>query len=309
MLAHLFKTLRHLFIPHESNNHRPKVLYPRSLATLAVVIMLANSSLPSIASVRGGVLGYASDITVQEVLDQTNQRRIDSGLSALKIDQSLSDAARRKASDMFTFDYWAHVNPKNGTEPWYFFDAVSYKYRYAGENLARDFATTPPMVQAWIDSPSHRENLLSPHYVDTGISVVNGTLGGVETTLVVQLFGSKQTALTAPKLGSAAQVQAAGISNQPEVSVTPAPHPTAAPAAISSSQNSAVPARLFLSPLDISKSVALSTLGLLAVVLIVDSLIVWHRRTHRLAGRNWAHLLFIVGLMIVVGTLSGGVIR
>lgn len=309
MFVHLLKTLRHLFTPHESNNHRPKVLYPRSLAALAVVVMLANSSLPSLALVRGGVLGYASDITVQEVLDQTNQRRIDNGLPALKIDQSLSDAARRKASDMFTSDYWAHVNPKNGTQPWYFFDAVGYKYRYAGENLARDFATTPPMVQAWIDSPSHRENLLSSHYVDTGIAVVNGALGGVETTLVVQLFGAKQSALVVPRLGAAAQVQAAGIPDQPEISVTPIPHPTAAPMAVSSTQEANLPTRLLLSPLDISKSVALSTLGLLAVVLVVDSLLVWRRHTHRLAGRNWAHLSFIVGLMVVVGTLSGGIIR
>lgn len=309
MLAHLLKILRHLFLPHHSNNHRPKVLYPQSLTALAMVVMLANSSLPSLAMVRGGVLGYASDITIQEVLDQTNKRRIDNGLPALQIDNSLSDAARRKASDMFTFDYWAHINPKNGTEPWHFFDAVGYTYRYAGENLARDFGTTPPMVQAWIDSPSHRENLFSSHYVDTGIAVVNGTLGDIETTLVVQLFGARQAVAAAPKLGPASQVQAAGTSSQPDVSVTPVPHPTSVPVTTSSRELTTALARPLLSPLTVSKSIALSTLGLLAVVLVVDSVIVWRRRTHRLAGRNWAHFVFIVGLMAVVGTLSGGVIR
>ena len=305
MLAHLLYTLRHLFLPHESNNHRAKILYPRSLAVLAIVVMLANSSLPTLALVRGGVLGYASDITIQQVLAQTNQRRIDSSLPALAIDDTLADAARRKASDMFTFDYWAHVNPRNGTQPWYFFDAVGYKYRYAGENLARDFATTPPMVQAWIDSPTHRDNLLSPHYEDTGIAVVNGKLGGIETTLVVQLFGSKQSALTIPKIGSALQVQAAGISNNSPDSTTPAPHPTAIPQASRIEQ----PTRLLISPLTVSKSVALSTFGLLAAVLLIDSIIVWRRHTHRLTGRNWAHLLFISGVMVIIGTFAQGVIR
>lgn len=294
MLAQLLKTLRHLFLPHHSNNHRPKLLYPRSLAALAIFVMLANSSLPSLALVRGGVLGYASDITAQEILDQTNQRRIDSGLPALKLDQALSDAARRKASDMFTFDYWAHNNPKNGTEPWYFFDAANYKYRYAGENLARDFATTPPMVQAWIDSSSHRENLLSSRYVDTGIAVVNGKLGGVETTLVVQLFGARQSVATSPKLTPAAQVQVAGTTAGTEIPITPVPQAASS---------------FLISPLAISKSVALATLGLVAVVLIIDSVIIWRRGIRRLAGRNWAHLMFIAGLLVVIGTFTEGVIR
>lgn len=297
MLAHLGRTLRHIFLPHHSNNHRPKLLRPRSLATLACVVGLVNVSLRPLSGVAGGVLGYASDIAVDQVLTQTNKRREEAGLTPLTINAQLSDAARRKASDMFAFDYWAHTNPDNGTEPWYFFDAVGYKYHYAGENLARDFATTAPMVQAWIDSPTHRDNMLSSKYQETGIAVVNGTLKGVETTLVVQLFGTKANVAMVP------QVAATGDSTASVSGKTFAgPTMSAVPVVIQEQQ----PA---ISPLAVSKSIALSTLALVALVILVDSFLIWRRKTRRMVGRNWAHFLFISTLIVVVLLLQQGVIR
>lgn len=283
MLARLGRSLLHLFSPHPANNHRPGLLEPSLLSVLAIVILLTNSGVRIFAQVRGGVLGYASDITVNEVLAQTNQRRLDAGLPALKPDDQLADAARRKAADMFTFNYWAHVNPQNNRQPWYFFDAVGYQYRYAGENLGRDFSTTAPLVQAWIDSPTHRDNLLSSRYLDTGIAVVNGNLQGIDTTLAVQLFGSRQNPSVVP------QVSAASSDNQTPEAQT-----------IKQSE---------ISPLDISKSIALSTLILIAIVILLDSFLVWRRRTHRLAGRNWAHLLFVTGLIILIAGLQRGLIK
>lgn len=299
MLVRLRRSLLHLFSPHPANNHRPRLLEPSLLSVLAIVILLTNSGVRIFAQVRGGVLGYASDITVQDVLTQTNQRRLDAGLPALKPDDRLADAARRKAADMFTFNYWAHVNPQNNRQPWYFFDAVNYQYRYAGENLGRDFPTTAPLVQAWIDSPTHRDNLFSSRYLDTGIAVVNGNLQGVDTTLVVQLFGARQNPSAIP------QVSAATSNNQtPEVQ-TVGQSDSLKPE-VRQSKISNLPT---LSPLDISKSIALSTLVLIAAVIIIDSFLVWRRRTRRLAGRNWAHLLFVTGLIILIAGLQRGIIK
>ena len=316
MLAQLIHTLRHLFTPRSSNNHRPKLLYPKSLAVLAGIVVLANAGIQSFAQVTGGVLGYASDITVQQVLEQTNQERINSGLSPLDLSDQLSDAARRKAADMFTFDYWAHNNPQNGTQPWYFFDAVGYKYSFAGENLARDFATTTPMVQAWIDSKTHKDNLLSTKYHDTGIAVINGRLKGIDTTLVVQLFGTRQNQAAIPQVStantgsensenSAGQIAGKSEIQKAENSEIPALRQSDLSSFPSFPKNYA----LHFSPLDISKSVALSTLFLIALVIAIDSVIIWRRKTRRLAGRNWAHLLFISVLIVVVGILNQGVIK
>ena len=300
MLARLYKSLLHLFTPHPANNHRPRLLEPSLLSALAIFILLANSGVKIFAQVQGGILGYASDITVEQILTLTNQHRLDAGLPALKLDDRLADAARRKAADMFTFNYWAHVNPQNNRQPWYFFDVVGYQYRYAGENLGRDFGTTAPLVQAWIDSPTHRDNLLSSRYQDTGIAVVNGTLQGIDTTLVVQLFGTHQNPAAIPQVSAASSdnqtsdVQTVGQSDSPKSEVRSLQDPSY---------------QLPFSPLDISKSIALSTLVLIAAVILIDSFLVWRRRTRRLAGRNWAHLLFITGLIILIASLQKGLIN
>ena len=63
------------------------------------------------------------------------------------------------------------------------FDAVGYDYRYAGENLARDFSTTGPMIKAWMSSQTHKDNIVSTRYQETGIGVVNGVLSGLRLLL------------------------------------------------------------------------------------------------------------------------------
>ncbi len=65
-------------------------------------------------------MGYASSISLDEVLRLTNERRKEAGLSPLKLDPVLSQAAKSKGEDMLNKDYWAHVSP-DGVEPWKFF--------------------------------------------------------------------------------------------------------------------------------------------------------------------------------------------
>ena len=106
------KPLINIFIPHSGNNHRSNLLQPQPIAVLLGLFLSFQISLRVFAGVAGGVLGYASDITVQQILDQTNQIRQEQGLSSLTLSSTLSQAAQAKAADMFTFDYWAHTNPK-----------------------------------------------------------------------------------------------------------------------------------------------------------------------------------------------------
>jgi hypothetical protein len=156
----------------------------------------------------GNILGYASDISVSEVIRLTNQERAKSGLTQLQINSELSNAAAGKARDMFEKQYWSHTSP-SGTEPWDFITGAGYSYRVAGENLARDFSNTSSMVQAWMTSPTHRDNIMHPRYQEIGIAVVNGSLDGVETTLVVQMFGAPKVVAVdpAPSIVESAQAQ------------------------------------------------------------------------------------------------------
>lgn len=131
----------------------------------------------------------ASTITSANIIELTNQERVAAGLNALNNNASLVAAAHAKANNMFELQYWDHFGP-NGESPWMFISQAGYSYVYAGENLAKGFRTAEGVHEAWMASPTHRDNIMSGNYRDIGVAVVQGTLQGKETTLVVQMFGN-----------------------------------------------------------------------------------------------------------------------
>ncbi len=192
-----FETLAHLFHPRRSNLHRPRVLHPEAFvyfSIIALVFALGIHASPKVFTSLENVLGYASNITVEQVVALTNTERTRQGLAPLALNPTLSQAATSKGSDMFANQYWAHTSP-SGKEPWAFISEAGYSYRVAGENLARDFAVSDQVVQAWMASPTHRANIVNASYQEIGVAVVNGELNGMETTLVVQMFGTPRAQL------------------------------------------------------------------------------------------------------------------
>ena len=266
-------------------------------------------------------------IPVEEVIGLTNQKRIENGLSGLGVNPLLSEAARAKGEDMLLKDYWAHTSP-DGVEPWKFFADVGYKYRFAGENLARDFSNAQSAVEAWMASPSHRENLLSSKYQEIGIAVVEGDLNGVDTTIIVQLFGSKYSD-TAPQVPIASAQQDEVIPTvsiptlQPSVTAQPTkpvetltPTPNLNFIAESRQDNSeglgktsASNLQVLISPFKTTKNISVATTALLLVVMILDGIIVHKRKVVRISGRTFAHVAFLgMVLAIVLIAKSGSIL-
>jgi hypothetical protein len=105
-----------------------------------------------------------------------------------------------KANDMAAKSYFAHTSPE-GIDPWYWFNQAGYKFSYAGENLAIDFSDSDAVNSAWMNSPTHRANLLDQHYTEIGIATAQGLYQGHVTTFVVEEFGKPtETAVaTAPE--------------------------------------------------------------------------------------------------------------
>ncbi|MBI4359256.1 MAG: hypothetical protein HY577_01610 [Candidatus Nealsonbacteria bacterium] len=132
---------------------------------------------------------FFAEVVSSTLIELTNQDRQARGLLALKENPVLTQAAYAKAQDMIQNDYFSHVSP-GGLSPWYWFKKSGYNYRVAGENLAIGFLDSGEVEKAWNNSPSHRQNLLSPSYKEIGIAVVKGNFQGQETTLVVQFFGT-----------------------------------------------------------------------------------------------------------------------
>lgn len=123
------------------------------------------------------------------VVEDTNQERQSLGLGELKSNEALRKAAQAKADDMAKNGYFAHQSP-DGKTPWYWIDQTGYTYRAAGENLAVNFDYSRDVVNAWMNSPTHKANIVKSKYQDIGIGIAEGFYQGRPTVFVVQLFGT-----------------------------------------------------------------------------------------------------------------------
>jgi len=165
--------------------HKPYWPYLPILAVLLLGVVV-NAVWP--ARPHDGVLAYATDMSVQSLLDDTNAQRTGNGLGSLGLNAQLDQAAQAKANDMVARDYWSHNTP-DGQAPWTFITAAGYNYQTAGENLAYGFATAADTLTGWMNSPGHRANILNTTYQEVGFGIANspnyqGT--GPETVVVAE---------------------------------------------------------------------------------------------------------------------------
>ncbi len=123
------------------------------------------------------------------IVSMTNDKRDDMTTPPLKHSKILDEAATKKAQHMAKHQYFAHYAP-DGTAPWAFFSAAGYTYAHAGENLAIYFSDSAAVVEAWMDSPAHRENIINHEFTEIGVGTAKGRYQGVDTIYIVQLFGT-----------------------------------------------------------------------------------------------------------------------
>ncbi|MFW5884869.1 MAG: CAP domain-containing protein [Patescibacteria group bacterium] len=126
----------------------------------------------------------------QKIVNYVNQERAEKDLNQLNRSKVLDKAAEMKARDMLGDDYFAHNSP-DGLDSWHWFKEVDYKYKYAGENLGMDFKTAESVHEAWMESTTHRENIMSSKYNEIGVAVLEGIIDDQETKVGVQMFGKK----------------------------------------------------------------------------------------------------------------------
>lgn len=184
------KRFHHHFVPHEHDGvqHSAHALTLFALFIYFQVVVFAGLLFLTVKIKPPAILGTIS-FSNKQIIELTNDKRRENGLSQLLESENLDRAAAAKARDMLVNDYWAHFSPQ-GKTPWDFITASGYRYVFAGENLARDFEDARGVVDAWMNSPSHRSNLLDRNFREIGVAVEGGKLGGRDGLLVVQMFGS-----------------------------------------------------------------------------------------------------------------------
>ncbi len=298
----MLRKVKHSFIPYEGNNFYPRFKKPKALGIVLILLLGIQVFLNFTVSTTPKILGFATDIHVDNIIALSNSEREEKGLPPLEINPVLSKAAKLKAEYMFKHDFWAHVAP-DGTTPWDFFKIVDYDFYFAGENLARDFNTSQGVVRGWMNSSSHRENILNSDFEEIGVAVVNGELDGEETTLVVQLFG---TPLGAAVVAATPEEPAVPRVSVEEVELTPtftaygleteivaekAPRPQG------SAFTLAKPSLVALYDLGPTQWIYIPFLSVLMLLFVIDSYVLLMKKRVRLTGHSMLHAIGI-GLSI-----------
>lgn len=288
----LLNKIHHFFIPHEDNDYHAHSLHTNMLSAYlvtAILLVFVSKNVPAFSN----VLGIATDISIPKLYSLVNEERGKLGLPALQINSQLSNAAENKAADMFKKDYWSHFTP-DGESPWDFIKQSGYQYEFAGENLAKNFLYSKNVVDAWMNSPTHRENIAKKEYTEVGYAVVNGMLSGEETTLVVQMFGTP--------LGTIIEKVQVPDSQQKEIPV----QAEQKPAILGQSQKQGIA----VNGKHLAYDINMLFIAFIVCALVLDFVFASKLNVLHLRGKHIAHLLFLgfISLGIVFILKQGAIL-
>jgi hypothetical protein len=249
--------LKHYLIASAENNYQPWILGKTAMVCFVLSVWALRLFLP-------GYLAYsAPGLDNQDLIGRINAERTQRFLPALTTNSMLMAAASIKSDDMLERNYFAHVNP-DGDYIWPAIEAQGYKpYQSLGENLAMDFSTAEAVVNAWMNSPGHRANILSEKFEDQGMSAVYGEFeAGHDTYVITNTFGSLLKKVSSSQAQPAAKptppppapvpsqddspsavaAAAAGQPSEPIPPPAPVPPPPPAAAPISTTEQQPLPA-------------------------------------------------------------------
>lgn len=231
--------------PADGHQTKPKGIHKRAfdrvywpyIPIIAIVglLLFAGSSTGSLQAYAhhpfGRVLSYATSMSIDGLLADTNAARAANGVAALKLNSKLDAAAQANADDMVARDYWSHYTP-DGDPPWVWVTNEGYAYEKLGQNLATGFSDEQTTIDGWMASPEHRANMLDTAFTDVGFGYANDpnytAAGGGPMTIVVAFYGEPQV-LAAATPAQPPAAQPAATQPAPPAS-TPTPTPAAKPA-------------------------------------------------------------------------------
>jgi uncharacterized protein YkwD len=197
---------------------------------LAVAIAFLLGSMGVVAtpaSTFGWSAGTFSSASEQQLVALTNQARANAGRRALKVDSALTSIARWRSKDMITRDYFSHSIPPSGTSVFAVMSERGYCFNLAGENIGwntyPDDVATVQIQQMFMNSPSHRDNILGRAWDVIGVGAYKGADGKKMWTV---LFADK-----CGTVASSTSKPAPKPTPRPTTRPTATPKPSATPVA------------------------------------------------------------------------------
>lgn len=175
-----------------SNSGTAAVWYRQLTTVLAPQEQVASETSDSSQTpepLRGPREERAAYQTIAGVIAETNKHRATEGLAPLSMNTRLNASAKAKLDDLFARQYFAHSAP-TGEGPSDLIQEAGYEYITVAENLALgNYATDAVLVQAWMDSPGHRANIMNGSFEEIGVAVGQGVYEGSRVWIAVQHFG------------------------------------------------------------------------------------------------------------------------
>lgn len=157
-------------------------------SSIKVIPIVPRTKVATTTKLDAKAVELSTNPEAAKLIQLVNAERAANGLKPLKENGKLDRGAQWKAEDMDAKQYWAHYSPSGeGVGAW--LRKTGYEYHNAGENLAMGFSTNEGVIAGWMNSPTHKANILDPNYTETGIGIKIGTFGGASTTFITQFFG------------------------------------------------------------------------------------------------------------------------
>lgn len=143
-------------------------------------IIAANPQIKNPSLIYPGQKLNIPNITVKnqesEVVRLVNVQRTKAGLQPLTQNWELSRVARYKSQDMIDKGYFNHTSPTYGS-PFKMMESFGIRFSAAGENIAMGQQSPTEVMNAWMNSPGHRNNIMSPSFTQIGVGLAKDKNG------------------------------------------------------------------------------------------------------------------------------------
>ena len=161
-----------------------------AIAPLPVPTHISQTSLSgplTLATVGNSVLG-AQTIDPIDFVDEINKVRAKANAPELRLNATLMRAAKMRAEVIRKHQNFSHQDPYEGIELTTVLPKLQYSFVYASENIGMGGISASNFVEGFMNSTSHRNNLLDPRLTDTGAAIVEGPFKQYYVNYAVQLF-------------------------------------------------------------------------------------------------------------------------
>ncbi|GAB4036503.1 CAP domain-containing protein [Spirosoma gilvum] len=111
------------------------------------------------------VLAYINEARSQTCLCGTT---VYPAVAPLTLNARLNGAADKFAVDMATYNYFSHTG-RDGSQPWDRISREGYQWSSVGENIAAGYPSARSVVDAWLSSPGHCQNIMNPYFQNVGV--------------------------------------------------------------------------------------------------------------------------------------------